>query len=98
MFDPRSIVLYRPPLVISRFDGTDTSDRPPLSVRLNPLRYSITLFPGQKRWTINEREWLFFAFANLTWRLWRRRLYDRGLERAAKVKSGLTNSAQREPR
>lgn len=71
MYDPHSICLYKPPLVISRFDSADYHGPVPWRIRLNPLRYSITLFPGPNRWKLNERGRAYIAWSNF-W-FWLRR-------------------------
>ena len=69
MYDPSTVLIYKPPLVITRFDSADYHGPVPWSIRLNPLRYSITLFPGPRRWTINrDGRWYIWA-ANFIYRL-----------------------------
>ena len=64
MNDPHSIIVYKPPLVISRFDSADYTSSVPWRIRLNPLRYTITLFPGPKRWQFNRNSWMYLALAD----------------------------------
>ena len=65
MYDPNSVIVYRPPLVISRFDSADYHGPIPWSIRLNPLRYSVTLFPGgPNRLTINRGGRWYIRAAN----------------------------------
>lgn len=45
---------------------------------LNPLRYEINVRMGGKiRLTLNDDAWLNRSFSNITWWLWRRRLWER---------------------
>ena len=53
----------------------------PLTERLNPLRYEVGLrWPHRNapvRWCINRNGKWHRAFSNLTWRLWRKRRWER---------------------
>ncbi len=45
---------------------------------LNPLRYEVTIrFKDRNLFTLNDDAWLNRAFANPTWKLWRRRAWER---------------------
>ena len=69
MFSPETIVIYKPPLVVTRHDGADYYGPVPWCVRLNPLRYQITLFPGPRRWTINRDGRWYLRWSNFTFAL-----------------------------
>lgn len=59
MFCPHTITFNSRLLLISRFDGADYHGPVPLGIRINPLRYSLTLWPGTPRnRTINRYGWL----------------------------------------
>jgi hypothetical protein len=57
MFDPDRIVFSSRLLMVIRHEKTDRSGPAPLNEVLNPLRYSVTLWPGTTKWRtiINSR-------------------------------------------
>jgi len=70
MYDPSTVLIYKPPLVITRFESADYHGPVPWSVRLNPLRYSITfLRHDSRRFTINRDGRWYLMFANFIFRL-----------------------------
>jgi len=59
MFQPHTITFNSRCLLISRHDGADYHGPVPLAVRINPLRYSLTFWPGTPRHlTLNRGGWL----------------------------------------
>ena len=65
MFDPHTITFNSRYLLVSRFDGADYHGPVPLDIRLNPLRYALTIFPGEPRhFTINRDGWLARKLSN----------------------------------
>jgi hypothetical protein len=49
MFQPYTITFNSRYLLVSRHDGADYHEPVPLGIRLNLLRYSLTIFPGEPR-------------------------------------------------
>lgn len=73
MFSPHTIIYNARLLYIVRHDGADYHKGAPLRVRINLLRYSLTIFPGDpRRWTINKNGWLARQWSNLNWYVWKK--------------------------
>jgi hypothetical protein len=70
MYEPSTVIVYKPPLVICRFESADYHGPVPWIIRLNPLRYSITfLRRDSRRWSINKDGRWYIRAANLLFRL-----------------------------
>lgn len=70
MFDPSTITFNSRLLLVARFDGAEYYGNVPWSIRINPLRYSLTLWPGtlQHR-TSNKNGRLYLKMANAIYAL-----------------------------
>lgn len=70
MYQPHTMIFGSRLLSIWRFDGADYHSPVPLGIRLNLLRYSMTIFPGEPRhFTINRNGWLARKFSDAIFRL-----------------------------
>lgn len=77
MFDPTACLITARYLHIVRHEGCDYHVKPPLRVRLNPLRYEVGIGKIGRRWIVNEDGLWNRRVSDLTWRLWRRRASER---------------------
>lgn len=65
MYQPHTITFNCRWLLIERDDGADYHGPVPWRIRLNPLRYSLTIRPGRPgNKTFNERGWLARKVSN----------------------------------
>jgi hypothetical protein len=70
MFQPHTLIFASRYLSIWRFDSADYHGPVPRSIRLNLLRYSVTIFPGEYRhFTINRDGWLARKLSNAMFHL-----------------------------
>jgi hypothetical protein len=71
MYCPHTITFNSRLLLITRHERTDYHFGAPLGERLNPLRYSLTFFPGTPRnRTINKNGRLARLLSDFIFRIW----------------------------
>lgn len=77
MFDHHRVAYDGGWFMFCRNEGADYGcSKAPLRVRLKPLRYSFTLFPGTERHrTLNKDGRLALHWSNLNWHIWRKWLW-----------------------
>ncbi len=69
MFSPQTVIFNNRQFLIMRHERSDYHHGTPMSEILNPLRYSLTIWPGQtKRITINKNGKLALRVSNFIWR------------------------------
>lgn len=79
MFDPSSFIYGNRYITIVRHERADYYHGTPWLEAINPLRYQIN-FGVPPRFTINKGAKWNRSISNLTWRLWRKRAWEKRRE------------------